>query len=183
MGISPHLLPEGSIRWSVSVTTFVSLGNGTQPFQRLIDAVLALAPRLPQPVIVQHGNTVVTGGGFVARSFMSMEEFAKSIAHAELLILHGGAGSVIHAIQVGKIPVIMPRLAKYGEIVDDHQLEFASALAKVGKVVLAEKSEDLTEAVAEALRRQRVTRASLETPRTVHMIDAVLRGYAQRLGR
>jgi UDP-N-acetylglucosamine transferase subunit ALG13 len=114
---------------------------------------------------------------------MEMEEFGQFVAQAELLILHAGAGSVIHAIQAGKIPVVMPRFAKYGELVDDHQLEFARALAEMGKVVLAKEPDDLIDAVAEALKRQRSIRASHETPRMVGLIGGVLREYAQGLGR
>lgn len=165
------------------MTTFVSVGNATQSFSRLIDAVLKIAFQLPQPVVVQHGNTIFQGVGCVARSFLEMEEFGQFVTQAELLILHAGAGSVIHAIQAGKIPVVMPRLVKYGEHVDDHQLEFARALAVMGKVVLAEKPDDLISAVAEALRRQRVARASHETPPMVGLINTVLREYAQGLGR
>jgi len=165
------------------VTTFVSVGNATQSFSRLIDAVLNIAPQLPQPVVVQHGNTICQGVGCVAQTFMEMEEFGQFVAQAELLILHAGAGSVIHAIQAGKIPVVMPRFAKYGELVDDHQLEFARALAEMGKVVLAKEPDDLIDAVAEALKRQRSIRASHETPRMVGLIGGVLREYAQGLGR
>ena len=37
------------------MTTFVAVGNATQPFARLIDAVVAIAADLPQPVLIQHG--------------------------------------------------------------------------------------------------------------------------------
>lgn len=183
MGNPAPVFLQSEIWRAISVTTFVSVGNATQSFSRLIDAVLKVASQLPQPVIVQHGNTIFQGVGCVAQPFLEMEEFGQFVVQAELLILHAGAGSVIHAIQAGKIPVVMPRLAKYDEIIDDHQLEFARALAEMGKVVLAEKPEDLTHAVAEALRRQRVTRASNETPRMVGLIDGVLREYARGLGR
>jgi UDP-N-acetylglucosamine transferase subunit ALG13 len=183
MGNPAAVFPQIEIWRAVSVTTFVSVGNASQPFSRLIEAVLKIVPQLPQPVVVQHGNTMIQGVGCVVKPFLEMDEFGQFIAKAELLILHAGAGSVIHAIQAGKIPVVMPRCAKYGEIVDDHQLEFARALAEMGKVVLAEKSDDLTDAVAEALRRQRVTRASNETPRVVGLIGAVLLKYARGLGR
>ena len=165
------------------MTTFVSVGNTTQSFSRLIDAVLKIASRLPQPVVVQHGNTMVQGVGCVAKPFLEMEDFGQFVAQAELLILHAGAGSVIHAIQAGKIPVVMPRLAKYGEHVDDHQLEFARALAESGKIVMAEEPGDLNDAVAEVLRQQRSTQASHETPRMVGLIGTILSKYAQGVGR
>src|SRR5215472_17886230 len=183
MGIPPLVLSEGSIRWSVGVMTFVSVGNATQPFRRLIDKTVALAPRLPRPVVVQQGNTSLKGEGYIAQSFMGMEEFGQCMAHAELLILHAGAGSVIHAIQAGKIPVVMPRLVKYRESIDDHQLEFARALAESGKIVLVEDPADLMSAVAEALRRQQMAPAMKEMPRMASLIGALLRECVQGLNR
>jgi beta-1,4-N-acetylglucosaminyltransferase len=165
------------------VTTFVSVGNATQSFSRLIEAVLKIAPRLPQPLVVQHGNTAFRGVGCIAQPFMEMEAFGQTMAQAELLISHAGAGSVIHAIQTGKIPVVMPRLAKHGEIIDDHQLEFARTLAQSGKIVIAEEPADLLAAVAEAQNRQKGMQRSLRTPPLVDLISAVLLEYLQGKGK
>jgi UDP-N-acetylglucosamine transferase subunit ALG13 len=158
--------------------TFVSVGNATQSFTRLIDAVLQIAPHLPQPLVIQHGNSVFQRSGFISRPFMGMEEFCNYMSNAELLILHAGAGSVTQALQADKLPVVMPRRAKYGEIVDDHQLEFALAMARAGKVVLAEEPIHLMDAVGIALKQQQ-TQALRKTTLMVDLISAVLSGYAQ----
>jgi UDP-N-acetylglucosamine transferase subunit ALG13 len=105
-------------------------------------------------VFVQHGSTPFDAAGFEARAFLGMAEFEERVASAGLLILHAGAGSVIHAVRAGKVPVVVPRRKESGEHVDDHQLEFARALAETGRVVLAEEVSALPAAVAEALRRQ-----------------------------
>lgn len=136
------------------MSTFVSVGNATQPFKRLIDAVMAIAQELPQPVIIQHGNTPAACKGCIVRPFVGMDEFAELVSRAELVILHAGAGSVIHAIRAGKTPVIFPRRATCGEHVDDHQVEFAKALSELGQVVLAEDAGELASAIRTALARQ-----------------------------
>ena len=113
-----------------------------------------------------------------------MAEFSRYVAEAQLLILHAGAGSVIHAIQAGKIPLVMPRRAKYGEHVDDHQLEFARALAAAGKVVLAEEPDDLIVAVEEVKKRQSMARLVDTTPPLlVGLVGEVLRKYATGQGK
>lgn len=137
------------------MSTFVSVGNATQPFPRLLDAVFKIAPRLPQPVVIQHGSTPVANTDCFAAPFIAMAEFERLVSEAELLILHAGAGSVIHAVRAGKVPVLMPRRAQFGELVDDHQLEFARALAQTGRVILAEQVGDLGSAVDTALSLQR----------------------------
>ncbi len=73
----------------------------------------------------------------------------------------------------------MPRRAKYGEHVDDHQLDFARALAETGKVVIAEKPEDLIAAIEEAKKRQGMAHALKKRPPLVDLIDETLRGDAK----
>lgn len=156
------------------MTAFVSVGNGIQPFTRLLSALPALGC-LPKPVVVQHGNTPFRWEGCTAIPFLEMEEFSRYVSEAELLILHAGSGSVIHAVQAGKVPVVMPRMRKYGEIVDDHQVEFARALQKAGKVVVAAEPADLAGAVEEALSRRAAGRAEAGPPRLIGLVGESLR--------
>lgn len=158
------------------MSSFVSVGNATQPFARLLEAVCELAPQLPQPVFVQFGAIQsFTCPACTGVAFVEMDEFEQRVSEAELLILHAGAGSVIHAVRAGKTPVVMPRRTSLGEHVDDHQLEFARELEKTGKVLVAHDAVTLGQAVAEALKRQRVSGgAASEEPPLVGMVRAVL---------
>jgi UDP-N-acetylglucosamine transferase subunit ALG13 len=163
------------------MSTFVSVGNANQPFFRLIKSVVKISPSLPQPVIIQHGHTPCCESDCITRQFMCMEEFNQYLSGAELLILHAGAGSVINAVQSGKIPIVMPRRAKYDEHIDDHQLEFACALAGSGKVVLVEEPEELILAMESALRMQDLARDSNVTSLLVGLVGEVLGNYAEHL--
>jgi UDP-N-acetylglucosamine transferase subunit ALG13 len=163
------------------VSTFVSVGNATQPFRRLLAEVACLAAVLPQPVVVQHGLTPFKSNICQAVPFVNMSEFECLVAEANLLILHAGAGSVIHAVRAGKVPVVMPRRARYGEHVDDHQLEFAQTLAITGRLVVAEEPEQLREAVHQALAMQKESRRAHGSSLMLSMIDDTLAAYASRL--
>lgn len=169
------------------MSTFVSVGNAKQPFRRLLDAVAHLVPHLPQPVIVQHGHTPFASAACQVTAFMGMEEFARHIKTAELLILHAGAGSVIHAIEAGKRPVVMPRRADLGEHVNDHQIEFSRALAEAGKVVVAESPECLGEAIAKVLGQGKqpgdTVVADRSELRMVSLVRKVLADFATGLDR
>lgn len=176
------LFPQGRLRGGAPVSTFVSVGNATQPFRRLLDAVCQLARQLPQPVFVQHGAAQDFGcpncGGV---AFMDMQAFEQQIAAAELLILHAGAGSVIHAVRAGRVPVVMPRRGSLGEHVDDHQLEFARELAATGKVVIAYDADSLWQAIAEALKRQRAMASGVVAgePPLVGLVRKLIVEYAK----
>ena len=132
--------------------TFVSLGNALQPFSRLLEAVVKHRQLLPSPVIIQHGYTKFQRlEGFFFVKLLPMNMFEKIIADADLIIAHCGAGTLINAVSNGKMPVVMPRRKKYGEMVDDHQVELAQLFAKQEKLVLAMEPDDLPRAIDKAL--------------------------------
>ena len=139
------------------MSTFVTVGNNKKPFRRLVDQIVEVAPDLPSPVLVQSGHTPLTTDRCQVVDFLNMEDFKSEIDEAELIIMHAGAGSLIHALRAGKMPVVMPRLFAYGEHVDDHQEELANHFGRIGKAVQVGHNESLLSCAEEALRRQRTT--------------------------
>jgi UDP-N-acetylglucosamine transferase subunit ALG13 len=134
---------------------FVTVGNATQQFRRLLDAVDRVAESGAfgsERIFIQSGHNP----GFQSlhcevQPFVSMDEFEKLMSSATLIICHGGC-TQLHAVRLGKVPVVMPRRKKYGEHVNDHQLELISALASEKKVVPAHEAADLAAAITEARR-------------------------------
>lgn len=132
--------------------TFVSIGNGTQSFRRLLDAVRAIAPSLPQPVVVQHGRTpFAREPGIESFDFTDEAGFRSRLAACDLFITHGGGGSVFTAIRMGKKPVVAPRRQAEDEIVDDHQMYMAEELARLGKIEPVYDMADLLSAATRVL--------------------------------
>jgi beta-1,4-N-acetylglucosaminyltransferase len=136
------------------MATFVSVGNARQPFARLTGAMSGLAATLPAPVVVQHGHTPFACSACEGRAFVEMDEFAGFMARARLVILHAGAGSIMQALDAGKLPVVMPRRLAYGEHIDNHQVELAQAFAARGLIELAMEPADLEAAIWRVLARQ-----------------------------
>lgn len=65
----------------------------------------------------------------VINKFLSTDQFIKTIKKADKIIIHGGPGTFFLAVRYAKnMPLIIPRLAKYKEHVDDHQLFFCKYL-------------------------------------------------------
>jgi UDP-N-acetylglucosamine transferase subunit ALG13 len=134
--------------------TFVTVGNATQGFRRLLDAVEGLAAkdlRALKPIFIQTGHNVDFRPVHCRSTpFLSMEEFQQWMEQADLLITHGGAGTLLNALRLGKLPVVMPRRYKYGEHVNDHQVQLVEVLAAEGWVVSVHEPEDLEVAIAKA---------------------------------
>ncbi|WP_408071371.1 PssE/Cps14G family polysaccharide biosynthesis glycosyltransferase [Butyrivibrio sp. JL13D10] len=108
---------------------FVSVG--TQKFQmdRLMKQVEILAARMPdKKFVVQYGNSTYIPKNCECHQFMDRELFSKCIDESELLILHGGVGTIMQGLKHNKPIIVVPRLKEYHEHVDDHQMEAAWAL-------------------------------------------------------
>lgn len=134
---------------------FVTVGNGTRGFHRLLEVVDSLAGKGmlgDEKVFLQTGNTLDFRPSHCEyKPFLSMDEFQEYMEKADLIITHGGCGTLLTAVRLGKFPVAMPRRKKYGEIVNDHQIQIVQALAAEGRVIPAYEPEDLPGAIVRAL--------------------------------
>ena len=138
------------------MSTFVLVGNVRRPFTRLLNAIAANAPALPQPVVVQHGHTPFAGNDCRAVPFFEMSEFERLIAASQLVVAHAGVGGIFHALRSGKVPVVVPRRHDLGEHIDDHQVSLARALSKTERVVVLEDVAALLAARARPWRDSRL---------------------------
>ena len=77
------------------------------------------------------------------------EDFKRLISESDLVIAHTGTGTVISSIKQGKKVIIVPRMAKYDEHYDDHQLELAELFAKQGYVLQARDKDELKKCILE----------------------------------
>lgn len=134
----------------------LTLGTHEQPFDRAVDAVVPLAAR--EHVVVQHGHTPARPGvaGIEWVEFTGRARMRELVAEASAVVCHAGTGCIVTAISLGKTPVVMPRLARHGEHVDDHQLQITKEFAAAGMVVACLEGDDLDAAIEEARRRKAV---------------------------
>jgi UDP-N-acetylglucosamine transferase subunit ALG13 len=126
-------------------------------------------------VFVQYGASNAAGlNGCNSKDFLRMDEFQQHVASADVLIMHAGAGSVIHAIRSGKVPVVVPRQAQLGEHIDNHQNEFANQLRDTGKAVVCTEPQQLLAAVKCAMDRQNNAKANYGEPALVRMVRGII---------
>jgi UDP-N-acetylglucosamine transferase subunit ALG13 len=121
---------------------FVTVGTNEAGFDRLLQAVERL-PRRDLVVQCGHGRHRPQNARCV--EFMPFAALVEHIRDAQGVITHAGAGSVMVALGQGRTPIVVPRLHRFGEAVDDHQLDFARRLAAKGLVVLVEDPERLVD--------------------------------------
>lgn len=104
---------------------FITLGSQKFQFNRLLIAVDELIEKssITDEVFAQTGYSDYEPKHYRYKQFLDRDEFALWEEKADIVITHGGTGAIIGAVKKGKKVIAVPRLAKYGEHVDDHQLQ------------------------------------------------------------
>jgi UDP-N-acetylglucosamine transferase subunit ALG13 len=129
---------------------FVTVGNALVPFDRLlrwVDDAVSRLQALPSG-LCQHGPSRVRPRALVPRERLSRAEFEDEMARADVVICHAGVGTLADALRTGHRPIVVPRRAALGEIVNDHQLEIVAALAADGRIEAIDGAAELFEALA-----------------------------------
>lgn len=153
----------------------VTVGTHSQGFSRLVRAMDEIAGRIEEEVVMQIGASSYVPRKARHFEFSGQEEMERLNREARVVVTHAGAGSIITGLKWGKPLIVMPRLAKHGEVIDDHQLELAEALSRAGKVFAVHDGKEL----GEALERAGARLSSTATGRG--RLVAALRRYVDEL--
>lgn len=137
---------------SVEPLVLVTVGTERYPFRRLVGWVDEWARTdlgRRARCFVQYGSTPRprTADG---ADFLPFPELRDLLASATAVVCHGGTGSVMLARSLGRKPIVVPRVKRYGENVDDHQVDFAHRLRSLGEAETAESFEELSRLLDEA---------------------------------
>lgn len=122
---------------------FVSLGTNDKSFSRLLDAIDKEIENgnIKDKVIVQAGYTKYESKNMDIIDLMPMDLFNKNIESCDILITHGGIGTILDGLKLGKKIIAFPRLAKYQEHVNDHQSEIIEEFCSCGYILTGELSD------------------------------------------
>jgi UDP-N-acetylglucosamine transferase subunit ALG13 len=101
-----------------------------------------------EDVVVQHGPSPIRPPAAACFEFLPFERLNDLVASARVVVAHAGVGSILVCASHGHVPIVIPRLARYGEVVDDHQLNLARRLDAAGTVICVEDLDDLPGLVA-----------------------------------
>lgn len=118
----------------------VTVGTDHHPFDRLIGWIndwLGQHQALASEFFVQSGSARLRPA-CAGATFLQAGQLDRLLDGADVIICHGGPGSIADAWQRGRMPIVVPRLRRLGEVVDDHQVDFCRKLADLRRVRLAE---------------------------------------------
>ena len=130
----------------------VLLGTQNNSFHRLLEEVQKNIDNgnIKEEVVAQKGYTKFESKDMTLYNKIPTDEIKKLIDKADLVITHGGVGSIITSITKGKKVIAVPRLKKYNEHVNDHQLDIIDSFNEMGYIIGIHDVSELGDAIKKA---------------------------------
>lgn len=129
---------------------FVTVGTHEQPFDRLIEHIdyLKCDGVITEDVIIQTGYSTYEPKYCTWKRLYPFTEMVKFVSKARIVITHGGPSSFIMPLQMGKIPIVVPRKHDFNEHVNDHQVNFSKAVQeRMGTIFVVEDLDKLGQTI------------------------------------
>ena len=116
---------------------FVSVGTQDKSFTRLLELIDKEIDKgfIKDEVIVQSGYTKYNSKNMKILDYVSKDDFNKYIKECDLLITHGGVGTIFTGLENNKKIMVMPRLKEYKEHNNNHQLDITNSFEKEGYIL------------------------------------------------
>lgn len=151
---------------------FITLGSQKFQFNRLLKAVDEIA--VDEDVFAQIGYSDYKPRNYRYKEFLDRDEFENMMSKADIVITHGGTGAIIEAVKKGKKVIAVPRLKKYGEHVDDHQIQLIGQFRNL-ELIYACEDMDLEKAI-EIVRETEYKSYQSNTERIIKSLEEFIDG-------
>lgn len=128
---------------------FVTLGSQKFQFNRLLMELdkLVEEKKISNDIFAQIGYSDYKPKNYEFKEFLDREQFAEIMERCEIVITHGGTGAIVGAVKREKKVIAVPRLAKFGEHVDDHQLQIIDQFTNMNFIVGVKETNEIYEAL------------------------------------
>ncbi len=126
---------------------FVTVGTHPLSFERLLREMDRIAKNIDEKVIAQIGNTKYEPKNMEFFKYTDEKTLLELYEKSRLIVAHAGAGTLLTIFHYKKPLIIVPRLKKYKEHIDDHQLELAEEFRKKKNVIVIYNIETLENAI------------------------------------
>ena len=129
----------------------VMLGTQKNSFYRLLDEVQKCINKkvINEKVVVQAGYTKYESKDMEIFDLVPSDELNEYVKKANYVITHGGVGSIVTCLKMNKKVIAVPRYHKYGEHVNDHQLQIIQTFDGQGFIKGLQSVEDLEKTIKE----------------------------------
>lgn len=151
---------------------FITLGSQKFQFNRLLKAADESLGN--EDVFAQIGYSDYRPVHYKYKEFLDRDEFENMMSKADIVITHGGTGAIIEAVKKGKKVIAVPRLKKYGEHVDDHQIQLIGQFKNL-ELIYACEDMDLKKAL-ETVRETEYKKYQSNIERIIRSLEEFIEG-------
>lgn len=134
----------------------VTVGSQKFQFNRLLKKIDELIEDgiINETVYAQIGVSDYKPKNYDYVDFMTQEEFNNKIKDSSIVITHAGTGVIVNSLKMGKKVVGVPRFAKYGEHVDDHQIQLIKEFEELNLIEPSYEIKSLDNAIKKVKRTE-----------------------------
>lgn len=123
----------------------VTLGTQQQQFTRLLDYIEN--SKIKDEIIVQAGHTKYNSKKMKIFDFIDYDRMDEYVEKADLIITHGGTGSITGPLKKGKVVIACARKSEFGEHVDDHQEQIVDIFSEEGYILKLDENIKLSDLI------------------------------------
>lgn len=131
---------------------FITVGSQDKQFKRLFDEIIELINKniITEKVVAQVGCNKVEHEKIETYKMLTQDEFEKFIKKSDLVITHGGVGSLIDALKYNKKIVAVPRKKEFNECANDHQLQIVETFSREDYIIGVNDVSEIESAIKKA---------------------------------
>lgn len=156
---------------------FVTLGSQKFQFNRLLKELDRLLEEklIDEEIFAQIGASDYKPHNYEYKEFIDRDEFKQMMDKSDIVIAHGGTGAIITAVKKEKKVIAIPRLAKYEEHVDDHQIQLVDEFKELNLIYPVYDEKDLEKAIKE-IRTMKFEKYVSNTENIIKDIESFIEG-------
>lgn len=127
----------------------VTLGTQDKEFVRVLKEIDKLIKKkvITEEVIVQAGYTKYESKNMKIFDYVPKKELEKYMNEASFIITHCGVGTIFDCLKKDKKVIAVPRLSKYKEHSNDHQLELLEEFSRENLIIPVVEMQELESAI------------------------------------
>jgi UDP-N-acetylglucosamine transferase subunit ALG13 len=148
VGRTKEILSKGKSTGGI-ILIFVTVGTHEQGMNRLFIELDKLVEKgqIKDEIFAQIGYSNYVPRNYKSKKMIGYDEMDEWVKMSDIVITHGGPGSIFHPLKYNKIPIVVPRNPEFNEHVDDHQILFTKRLEENSKVIGVYDIENLDAAI------------------------------------
>jgi len=121
----------------------VTLGTQKQQFTRLLDYIEK--SKIKDEIVVQAGHTKYESKKMQIFDFIDYDKMNEYVKKADLVITHGGTGSITGPLKQGKVVIACARKSEFKEHVDNHQEQIVDVFSDEEYILKLDENTSLDE--------------------------------------